>query len=537
MTAAEYDIIVIGAGHNSLISAAYLGLAGLRVLVLEGQGRPGGNTMTEELTIPGFRHDSCSTAHTLIQANPMLRANELQLDRFGLRYLRPDPVFVISFADGESLTMHRDLEKTVGEIERFSARDAAAYRLLLADWEMLRPLQAAERNALPLPPEESIRLWRSGPLGDEGLRIYLSSGLAIIEERFEEPHVRAFLAWLASMTMEPIDQPHTGILPFSLTAGRQEQSWAIPEGGSGALPDALVRVIEACGGEVVCDASVQDVVIEDGRVVGARTRDGRTYQAGQAVLSSAHIAQLPAMLGDALDGESAAAIDRWRAGLTMFVSHYAISEAPRYRTHDGEVEAVALGTIESVNNLHGVLEDFRRGRLHLDEPMMLCLSPTVLDPSRAPNGGHTLKVIGFLPYELAGGPERWDEVKDEVARTLLDRYLSHTTNLTPDHVLGRLIESPLDLERRNPNNYRGSCHAGAAMPTQSGWYRPAPAWNSYRTPVPGFYLTGASTHPGGSVSGFPGRNAARVILEDLSLSWEDALARVGDLADRTTVPR
>jgi phytoene dehydrogenase-like protein len=259
MMADELDVIVVGSGHNALIAAAYLGVAGLKVLVLEEQARAGGNTMTEELTLPGFQHDSCSTAHTLIQANPLMQRNELHLAERGLRYILPDPAFVVPFADGGSLTMHRDLQRTVAEIARYSARDAEAYRQLLDDWEYLRPLQAAERNAPPLPPEEATRLWRSGPLGDEGLRLRMMSGLDVIRERFEHPYVQTFIAWVAMMTLEPIDQPYTGILPFSLTAGRQQHSWAIPAGGSGALPEALSRVVRSHGGEIVCNASVDRI--------------------------------------------------------------------------------------------------------------------------------------------------------------------------------------------------------------------------------------------------------------------------------------
>lgn len=264
------DVIVVGAGHNALITAAYAAAAGLRVLVLEAQSQPGGDTITEELTLPGYRHDSCSTAHTLIQANPLLRNNELHLDRFGLRYLLPDPVFMVPLPDGESITMYRDVERTVGEIARFSERDARAYRDLLADWDALRPLQAAERNAPPRAPGETDALWSSGPLGDEGLRIRLSSGLAIIQQRFESPEVRAFIAWVASMTLEPIDQPFTGILPFSLTAGRQEQSWAIPEGGSGALIAALSTLVRMRGGDVLCGEWVSEVLLDGDRVTGVR---------------------------------------------------------------------------------------------------------------------------------------------------------------------------------------------------------------------------------------------------------------------------
>ena len=517
------DVIVVGAGHNALIAAAYLGRAGLHVLVLEAGHRPGGNTMTEELTLPGFRHDSCSTAHTLIQANPLLQKNELRLDAHGLRYILPDPVFVVPFADGESLTMYRDVERTVAEIKHYSPHDADAYRELLADWEKLRPLQAAERNAPPLSPEEANALWRGGALGDEGLRIRLAGGLQIIQERFDEPHVQTFIAWVAMMTLEPLDHPFTGLLPFSLTAGRQQNSWAIPAGGSGALVDALAGIIRASGGEILCDSRVTRVMVEGDRAVGVITEDGREYHASRAVLSSAHVNQLPEALGETLDQESAKHIERWEPGLTMFVSHYALSEAPRYRTRSGETSAVAMGMLESIDNLHQVLADFRCGRLHLDQPFLLCLNASLADPTRAPEGRHTLKVISILPYRLAEGPEHWDAIKTQVSQSLLETYLSYTTNLTERHILAATVESPLDLEWRNPNNYRGSCHGGTAAPWQSGWFRPAPRWNGYRTPLPGFYLTGACTHPGGSVSGFPGRNAARAILEDLSISWDEVL--------------
>jgi phytoene dehydrogenase-like protein len=518
-----------------LISAAYLSAAGLRVLVVEGQTQPGGDTMTEELTLPGFHHDSCSTAHTLIQSNPLIRDDELRLHTYGLRYLRPDPVVVMPFADGESMSLYQDIDRTVAEIKRFSPADAEAYLQLLSDWEALKPLQAAERNAPPLTPEAADGLWRSGPLGDEGLRIRMASGLQIIQERFRNPYVQGFVAWLATLTLEPIDHPYTGILPFSLTAGRQTSGWAIPEGGSGSLPRALIEIIRRRGGDIVCGRWVKRIMLDGGRAVGVET-ESETFYAEKAVVSSAHITQLPEALGDAIDDESRRYISHWRAGLTMFVSHYALSEAPRYRTHDGDCEAVAMGVIESVENLQLMLGDFYSGRLHMDKPFFLCLNPTVVDQGRAPQGQHTLKVISKQPYGLIEGPEHWDEIKQDVSSALLETFLSYTTNLKPEHILGSHVESPLDLERRNPNNFRGSCHGGAAMPSQSGWFRPAPGWNQYRTPVDGFYLTGSCTHPGGSVSGFPGRNAARVVLEDLDISWDRSLEGASAMAEGNAGP-
>lgn len=528
----DADVIIVGAGHNSLVASAYLAAAGLKVLVLEGHSQPGGDTLTEERVLPGFRDDSCSTAHTLIQANPLMRQNELHLDHYGLHYLRPDPVCTVAVGDGRFLTMHRDVEQTAREISYYSPGDAAAYRELLADWQQLRPLQAAERNGPPAEPEDSMHLWRSGPLADEGLRIRMASGLDIIRERFESEEVRAFIAWLAMMTLSSIDEPYTGLLPFSLTAGRQAESWVIPRGGSGALPDALIASIRARGGEVLCDSWVERVVMEDGHACGVITRSGKQYRAARAVLSTAHISQLPSALGEAMDEYSANAARRWRAGLSMFVCHYALDEAPRYATATGDAPVVAMGALESIDSLETMLADFRRGRVHLNHPFLLCLSPTIVDPSRAPAGRHTLKVIGIQPYDLAAGPLQWDEIREEVADGLLDTYLSHTANLTHRDVLGRDIQSPLDLERRNPNNFHGSCHGGADGPSQSGWFRPTPRWNGYRTPIPGLYLTGACTHPGGSVSGFPGRNAARAMLDDFDLSWDGALQSAKSAAGR-----
>lgn len=533
-TSAEADVVVVGAGHNALAAAAYLSAAGLQVTILERSDQIGGDTMSEELTLPGFIHDSCSSAHTVIQANPMLRENELSLDAFGLRYIRPDPVFVVPFEDGTSLSMYPKAEETAKEISRLSSRDAEAYLELLEDWQALRPLQAEERGGPPKTPEAFQTLWRSGPLGDEGLRIRMATGLEIIEERFEHPRVRAMIAWVATMTLEPLDRPGTGLLPFSLTSGRQVQSWTTPEGGSGALPEALAALIRKAGGTVVTAAEVVRIEREEGRARAVRTADGSVFRARRAILSSQHVTQLPDALGEeAFDAGSLRAIRRWHAGLTMFVTHYALAEAPLFRTSRGLLPSVAMGHLESTSDLRDLLHAFRVGKVTTEHPFLLVLNSSCADTSRAPVGRHTLKIVGIQPYERAdGGPTAWDAAKEDMSEALLERYLALTANLTHEHILARHIESPLDLERRNPNNFRGSCHAGDNDYSQAGYFRPTPRWNAYRTPVAGLYLTGASTHPGGSVSAYPGRNAARVMLEDLGIPFEAALAGAKALAGR-----
>jgi phytoene dehydrogenase-like protein len=176
-----------------------------------------------------------------------------------------------------------------------------------------------------------------------------------------------------------------------------------------------------------------------------------------------------------------------------------------------------------------LMGDFRRGLLHQDEPVLLVICSSLVDESRTPPGKHTLKVISFFPYQLAGhAPEYWDEIKKEVADRNMEHLRRYAPNLSADVVLGEYIESPLDLERYNAHNWRGSCHGGAATPSQSGSLRPVPGWASHRMPLPGLYQTGATTHPGGSVTGGPGRNAAWVLLDDLGIPFESVLARQGE---------
>jgi phytoene dehydrogenase-like protein len=520
----QWDIVVAGAGHNSLLTAAYAARAGFKVLVLEGASRIGGDTACEELTLPGFIHDPCATAHNLIQSNPLMRDNELQLDRYGLRYLSPDPVFTMPFRDGRSITMWRDLDRTCGELARFSRADADAYRALLVDWQSLAPIVNAERENPPRPPDEVAIRTQAGPLGVRGLEIRRASALDVVVERFKEEHVRAFFAWIAFMTLHPLDEPESGLMAFSLVAGRQRFSWILPEGGSNRLPLALARIIEENGGAILTSEPVTRIVVEDGRATGVVTADGSRYSASRAVVSTVHIAHLPGIVGEEnLTPEYRAGIARWKPGVTMFAAHYALSEAPRFRTETGPMQSVTMGGLESLGSLERMLTASRAGQLDLEDPVFLAITPTVIDPSRAPGGKHTFKLISFLPYQLAEGPEHWDEIKEDVAARLFERLAPLTTNLSERMVLARYVNSPLDLERRNPANWRGSCHGGASTPDQSGYFRPVEGWSSYRTPVQGLYQTGACTHPGGSVSGLPGRNCAAVLLEDLGSSLDHAI--------------
>jgi phytoene dehydrogenase-like protein len=522
----RFDIVVAGAGHNSLVAAAYLAKAGYRCLVLEGRAIVGGGAKTTQLTLRGFKHDVCSSAHVLIQDSPILRNDELGLGEYGLEYILPDPVAHIPFPDGSYLTQWRDLDRTCEEFAKFSRKDAAAYRRMITEYESIKPIFAAA-SYTPIgfgkPLNERLAEHPRGKLWQRRLAM---SAWEIIRDNFEDEHTRAFMVWMAYQTVEPPEAAMTGRLAYSLVAGRQRWSWTTPKGGSGALTQALARLIEAHGGAILTNKTVTRLILENGKCTGVECSDGSSYRAGKAVLSTIHIKHLVDMAPrESFGDDFIEGVETWKAGITLFVTHYALTEPPKFPVAGGTISPVAAGTMATPERGLRVAYDFARRAVNVEDPPLLIVCSSVVDPSRAPAGMHTMKIIGNQPYELKEGPQHWDEIKNLVSDANLNYLRRFAPNLTDDKILARIVESPLDLERMNPHNWHGTCHGGAQNAAQSGPMRPVPGWAQHRMPIPGLYQTGATTYPGGSVSGGPGRNAATVMLKDFGTSIEEVLKK------------
>ena len=520
-SAGAADIVVAGAGHNSLIAAAYLARAGHRCLVLDARPVPGGGVASEELLLPGFRLDSCSTGHTLIQTNPVIADDELGLIAdHGLSYLEPDPVAHVVFPDGESLTMWLDLERTCAEIARFDELDALAYRRLLTEYDSVKDVFARQRFS-PVgwgPSFDQLLEGRDGAA--RWRRRAAMSAWDVVAYEFRSRHVRSFMLWMAFQTGQPVDSAGSASLAYSIVFGRQRRSWTIPRGGSGELARALVEVIEEHGGQVCCDRRVTELVLEDGRCVGVLTEDGERHLAREAVLSTIHVKDLIGMAPAEAWGEDFHyAIDTYDVGVSAFAAHYATTEPPRYRLPDGAtLEAVSAGVAGWPEDIVRMGRDVREGRLVRDGAWLLFPTPTVADPTRAPDGHHTVKILGMQPYApagAAGGAQDWARLREEIAAVHLAHLRRAAPNLTDATILAELLVSPVDLERSNPHMWHGTFHGGDRSLANSGALRPAPGWAQHRMPIPGLYQTGGTTHPGGSVTGGPGRNAAIVMLGDL----------------------
>lgn len=519
------DFVIAGGGHNSLITAAYLAKAGYECVVLDARHIPGGGAASEELLDPGYRFDSCSTGHTLIQANPLLAEDELGLvSDYGLTYDQPDPIAHVVLPDGSSFTSWLDLDRTVDQFARFSRSDAETYRRMVAAYDEVSPLL---RDANFTPPGYGTPLpsaLEQHPHGGRWLRRRMMTAADVIDREFESRHVKAYLAWQAFQTAQPIDAGGTGMLAISIQAGRQKRSWTIPRGGSGALTDALVRCLGDLGGVVVCDTVVTELVVEGGRCVGVRTEAGEEYRAREGVVSTIHVQHLTGMAPrEAWDDDWLYGMATYDVGLSAFAIYLETDAPPVFETEDASQAAVSAGTVGWLEDVVRYGRDLKDGTFVTDVPWLLVATPTLVDPSRAPEGHHTVKLLSMQqPDPTDGRP--WEEVKEEHAQRQLAHVRRFVPHLAEEHVLGRLVKSPRDIEHGNRHMVDGSFHGGERGIAQIGALRPAPRWGQHRTPISGLYQTGATTHPGGSITGAPGRNAARVVLDDRGVDLGDVVS-------------
>jgi phytoene dehydrogenase-like protein len=510
----RYDIVVAGAGHNSLAAACYLAKAGFRVVVLEGRPMIGGATKTAELTLAGFHSDTCSCDHNTIQSNPMLKNDELHLKDYGLEYIYPDPAYHVPFADGSSITQWNDFDRTCDEIAKHSKKDAATFRRITDESEPVKkllranfftPVGLTKEKGDPLASHPQAAMWR---------RRSLESMWNNLHTLFENEHVMTFMM---APWPENILGPTSGMSAYT-RATRTPMS-PLPKGGSGMLAVALGRYLEAHGGVVLPNKAVTQLIIEGGKCVGVECADGSSYRADKAVLSTVHIKHLINLAPRKLWGdEFIEGVDSFHIGPAGFNAHYALKGPLLYaKPGGGTLMPVHSTTLSSPERAMRFDVETTVGEVDLEDPVLHAVLTTSADPSRAPKGMHVLRILGRQPWNLKdGGPEKWEEIKEKVADAHLKAVQRRAHNFTNDMILSRVITTPVDMYQMNPNAFQGCCHGGTDGPGQAGGLRPVPGWADYRMPIPGLYQTGGTTYPGFGVTAAPGRNAAWIMLKDLA---------------------
>ncbi len=522
------DVVVIGAGHNGLVAAAYLARAGLRTLVLERREVVGGACVTEELW-PGFRISRAAYVAGLLR--PVV-LRELGLAARGLRFLRREPASFTPLPDGSGLFLGADRSASCDSVRRFSARDAARY----GAWEdFLSAVAVALEPLLDAPPPDPARLaWRDLPVLlrlargafrlrrelPQALELLLGPARPVLERWFESEPLRATLATDAVIgAFAPPSAPGTGYVLFHHGMGQTGGArgvWAYVEGGMGRLSEALAEAARAAGAEIRTGAPVASIQVAGARVAGVALEGGGAIEAPIVVSGADPRRTLLGLLGQGhLPGDFARALGALDFRSPCLKINLALARLPRFRGRGAAAPGPEhAGTIHlgatSLPALERAFEAAQRGALP-ERPLVELTLPSALDSSLAPPGRHVASLfVQYVPPCLDA--DGWEPVREPFA----DRVLALVDEVAPgfsESVLHREVLAPPDLERIFGLT-GGNLFHGAMSLERLLCLRPLPGWSRYRTPVRGLYLCGAGTHPGGGIMGACGRNAAREILRD-----------------------
>ncbi len=511
----RYDAIVVGAGHNGLVAANYLVRAGRRVLVLESRDVVGGACTTEEL-IPGARWSSCAFIAGLLR--PEIIA-ELELKRFGLELYQADVASFSLFRDGSHMFMYPELDRTLREIESHSPADARAF--LDFGVRMQRFADIITPFLMRTPPSRSevIRAFEQAGEPDLFDEFVLLSTKDLLDRYFESDHVKGHMTFLGMVSVwagpsTPGSAYTYGHHSWGEFEGQFGQ-WGFVRGGMGGITRALASAAEAHGAVVRTGSPVARIRVAQGRAAGVTLVDGSQIEAPLVVSGADPKRSLLTLLGEEdLDP----GLRRRVAGIDMRGSmariHLLVDELPAYIGFDGPAEGPQhrghqlLGA--TVENFELGFEAMRRGEFP-DEFVIEAVIQSLTDPTLSTPGRHTLTLgVQQLPWELAHGD--WDSRKQEWTDLVLEDLFTYAPNLR-DHILAQLTITPRDIER-DYGLTEGNIFHGAMFLDQLFSSRPLPELSDYRTPVAGYYLCGAGTHPGGGVMGASGHNAAKAALAD-----------------------
>lgn len=553
-----YDVIIIGAGHNGLVCAAYLLKAGYQVLLLEKRPVPGGAATTEEampVEAPGFKFNLCAIDHEFIHLGPVVA--ELELTKYGLDYLPCDPVVYCPLADGSQFVAHKSIAQTCAGIAEYSPRDAQKYGEFAQYWLEVGNVIAPLFNAPPMAIFDIAGNYGTANLKDlfkvagsktkalDFVRNMLTSPTDLLNEWFDSETVKAPLARLAAEIGAPPSQKGIAVGAMMM-AMRHSPGMSRPRGGTGALTAALVKLVLAQGGKICTDQGVKRLLMDGNRVVGVETVQGQEYRASRGVISNIDARRLFLNLMDpgdlrGLAPELGDRLDRRivNNNETILKIDCALSEPPRFEAY-GHREENLIGSIliaDSVDHVEKAHALCAFGEIPDQDPSLYVVCPTVLDPSMAPEGKHTLWIEFFAPYQIAGaagtgldGTGWTDELKNQVGDRIMAKLADYAPNLRHS-VIARRVESPAELAQRLGTHKGNYYHMDMTL-DQMIFFRPLPELADYKTPIQGLYLTGAGTHPGGSISGMPGRNCARVFLQSQQPfvhRWGDAQAYIRTL--------
>lgn len=519
-----YDVIIIGAGHNGLCTAAYLARAGLSVAILERRHEEGGGANTEEPVIPGFRFNLHANYMEFFDIIPMIE--DFELENCGLRSTTPENQAGIAFADGRPpIVLHRKdlLEKTYASIARYSKKDADTYQLMQERTMDFAPLLAFGIYNLPSAEnDEGQAAYAEALYGDIGITASdcMKTPKVIFDEIFESDEMRALMYRVSVEFGLGIDT-HAGASMMLTALPWMIGNWRVTMGGTHALAKAMTQACYREGVELIENTLVEGIIVENGRAVGVETRRGE-FRANRAVISNADIRQTLLDLAgpENLSPQWVRRAENYRYGPSHVLATpmFCLNEAPKYKSAkwDEDINSAFYTVVgyETAEECARYIRDAYSGLV--PKPAAGTWVNSIWDPSQAPPGKHAATGWYFFPNASTQSPETWTEIRETFNDRFLEVWGNYAPNMNRDNVIADRLYTPDQMERKN-YMWEGDFSNGEMSYDQMGIYRPFPEANDYRLQIEGLYNCGPSGYPGGGVHSAPGYNAAKIVLEDLGL--------------------
>jgi phytoene dehydrogenase-like protein len=535
--AERYDAVIIGGGHNGLVSAAYLARAGMKTLVLEQRHVLGGAAVTEEL-FPGFRFSVFSYVVSLLRPEII---RDLQLPKHGLDILPLDGTFTPlrqgegpEAGGGDYLWRVNDHGRTIRELRRWSKNDAEAYeeygQLMVEMARFIKPILAITPPDLTsldprplLPLGGLLRTFQQLPERQQAVFVQLMtmSAADFLDQWFETDPLKATMSASGIIgTYLGVRSPGTAYVLLHHYMGEIDgafRAWGIPKGGTGGISNAIGNAARALGAEIRTEAPVERILVKDGRVVGVTLQGSGDRIESNVVLSSIDPRRtfLSLVEPGTLEPEFEDEVRRFKFRGSSGKVNLAVDRLPDFRCLPGPGEHLrgAISFSPSIDEMEQAYDDAKFGRFSR-KPYVDMIIPTLVDPTMAPPGKHVISCfVQYAPYQLAPELGTWDDQREAFGDAVVDRIAEFAPNIR-DIILFRNVQTPLDIERTTGLT-EGNIFQGELTLEQLFFNRPVPGYARFRTPIGGLWLSGSSTHPGGGIMGANGRIAALEVLRSL----------------------
>jgi phytoene dehydrogenase-like protein len=521
----QWDVILIGAGQNNFALGTYLGMAGLKTVICESRLENGGRLASEEITIPGYWHNTLSYFQDNREVSPVWKdlnwANGHHAE-----FVSSVVVSSLLLDDGRSISHHQSLDGTVASIEKLSNKDAHAWRATYDRFhKVIREFLIPYYYTRPQDTGAVLQRLKGEPAGIDFQRLWQLAPRQVVNELFENDAVKTLvLSQMAIPRGVGLDYAGGGIEVLKMVAGDEKPELA--RGGSHSIAQVLQRAYVHNGGQIRAVHHVEKILVDDGRAVGVRLRDGREWKARLAVVSNADpYSTFVEMIGD--DHLPRNFLERVKDiqadEFSYFQVHLALKAPVRYALH--EAGDPAVGRAMNVNmgpkqpaDLEAMWKEIRAGEFP-DHICLHAICPTAFDPLQAPKGKHATSVYVPVPYQLNGKrPEDWVKLKNNFMDLVLRAWRRYATNLTDENIEMKVAMDPFYVSGRWPNMRRGSVWVARKIATQMGEQRPIEQIADYRTPIQRLYQVGVAMHPADAVIAGSGYNCWQVLKEDLKLT-------------------